>query len=206
MAVRVQCRVDDRPKRRRPGRAHRIAPPPTTVMPLATDWLAAAAWTPLLVVGKRIPPDAHAVRDRAPESSTLVRCVDVDVPGATPATSSRCGVDERQLLRAVSEPGATTPGHQRSVHAGQQAAAGPPWVACDPSPARLLPSCDRDRRSKSQIGHFSCGAVRTPAQAFCLHRVLCRSPSPSSYRVEAAGIEPASAVAPSRASTSVVRA
>ena len=56
----------------------------------------------------------------------------------------------------------------------------------------LLPVHD----ARSANGHFSFAAVRSPAQAFLLQGARFRTPSPFSYRVEAAGIEPASAAAP----------
>jgi signal peptidase I len=45
----------------------------------------------------------------------------------------------------------------------------------------LLVRSNRDSGDGSQTGHFSCGAVRSPAQAFSLHRTASRTPSPVSY-------------------------
>ena len=111
-------------------------------------------------------------RSNAASSSGVWTCTYF---GTTPATGARLDLDQRQLLRAVAN--ATPTRHRPSVLAGKQGAAAPPWVACDPTPARLLPSCDRDFQSRSQIDHFSCGAVRTPAQAFFLRRGAYRTPS-----------------------------
>ena len=165
------------------------------------DALPTAARTPLLVVRECVPPDTHAVLDRAGERRQLLRRANVHVQNATPATRCRIDFEQRQLINVDA-----TTGHRPSRIARRPSPAGAPWVACDPPAPRLQPGCDRDREDESQVGHFSCGAFRSPAPAFSLHRTGPRAPSPVSYRVEAAGIEPASAAAPVRASTSVVRA
>src|SRR5262245_61359617 len=170
----------------RPGRSHRIAPAPPTVPPISVDALFASARTPLLVVRECIAADAHAVRDRPVECRQLLRRVDVHIGHAPPATRGRLDRSQRQLIGV----NATT-SHQPSVLARRLSPAAPPWVACDPRQARLLPGCGRDAQERSQIDRFWCGALRTPAQAFSLHRTTSRTPSPFSYRVEAAGIEPA---------------
>jgi hypothetical protein len=193
--------MDHRPERRRPGRPNRITPAPPTVPPIAMDPLPAAAWTPLLVGRQLVTTDARAVLDRASERRQLLGRVHMHVASATPATRPRLDVHQRQLIVVDA-----TTCHEPTCVARRPSPAGAPWVACDPKAPRLLPGCDRDREDGSQIGRFSCGALRSPAQAFSLHRTRSRTPSPFSYRVEAAGIEPASAVAPNRASTSVVRA
>ncbi len=81
-------------------------------------------------------------------------------------------VDERQLLRPVTKSDARSPSQRSSVQVRWPSPAAPTWVACDPTPARLLPGCDRDQETRSQIDHFSCGAVRSPAQSFSLHRAV----------------------------------
>ena len=172
--------MDHRPERRRPRRTHGVTPPPTARPSLPPDQLATPAGTPLLVRVEAVAPDLSDDRLRAIERGQLLRRMNVDVSRATPATRTLLDLDKRQLLRAVTEPGATT-GHQRSRLAGQQRTAGPSWVACDPTPARLLPRCDRDCQSRSRMHHFLCGAFRTLAQTFSLHGAVYRSRSPSSY-------------------------
>ena len=183
--------MDHRPEGRRPGRPHSIAPSPPAMTPFTMDALPTLSRTPLLVVPERVASDAHAVRNRALERRKLLRRMHVHVRDAPPATRRRHDIQHRQLTNV----GATT-GHRPSGLAPRPSPAAPPWVACDPTRARLLPGCDRDRPNRSQIGHFPCGAVRTPAQAFYLRRGAYRTPSHLSYRVEAGGIEPPSAVAP----------
>ncbi len=170
LAVRVQRRMDHRSERRRPGWTNRVAPSPSAVPTITVDALPAVARTPLLVVRECIASDAHAVRDRVIERRPFFGRVDMHERHATPATRSRLDPDQRQLI----DVNATT-SHRPSVLARRPSPAAPPWVACDPKEARLLPGCDRNREDGSQIDHFSCGAVRTPAQVFCLHRSAYRS-------------------------------
>jgi hypothetical protein len=86
---------------------------------------------------------------------------------ASPATEGRRDFDQRQLPGAVTEAGSTRAAHRPSGLAGQQGTAGPPRVANRPP----------FERSRS---HF------LPRLSACTYR----TPSPSSYRVEAGGIEP----------------
>ena len=129
----------------------------------------------------------------------------VDVPISPSPRCSRL-IDQRELHRAIGEATMTPTPHRHSEAARVQPAAAiaphrpsgaPSWVACDPSTSPLRPDCDRVSCSRSQTGTFRCALVRTFAQAFCLHSANSRASSLSTYRVEAAGIEPASAAAPS---------
>jgi hypothetical protein len=165
--------MDHRPERRRPRRTHGITPTPTARPPLPPDQLAAAARTPLLVRVETVATDLSDDRLRAIERSQFLRRVNVDVPRATPATGTGLDVDERQLLRPVTKSDARSP-----------SPAAPTWVACDPTPARLLPGCHRDQETRSQIDYFSCGAVRSRASLSpCTGRfsALLR-PLPSEWR------------------------
>ncbi len=64
--------------------------------------------------------------------------------------------------------------------------------------SRVLPSCSLRTRFRSQRATFRCAAVRTGAKKNPPHRPRIRGPARRVVRVETAGIEPASAVAPSR--------
>jgi hypothetical protein len=178
VGVRVQCSVDHRTERRRPRWAHRIAPAAPTGAPLTTDYLAAPARAPRLGVIQVNAPDSVTDLSRALERREFRRGVDVSVSSTAPADS---------LLRSRSG----MRGHLEGRLIGMAA---PPQ-----------PICDRSARTGSQTASFRCAAFRTSAQPFSLRSAISRAPSYLLCGVEAAGIEPASADAPNRASTSVVR-
>ena len=163
----ITDRKDDAHEGRTASHQRRPARPP-----LPPDQLAAAARTPLLVRVETVATDLSDDRLRAIERSQFLRRVNVDVPRATPATGTGLDVDERQLLRPVTKSDARSPSQRSSVQVRSPSPAAPTWVACDPTPARLLPGCHRDQETRSQIDYFSCGAVRSPAQSFSLHRAV----------------------------------
>jgi hypothetical protein len=83
--------------------------------------------------------------------------------------------------------------HARTpVDVQQQPSHVAPWVACDPNGRAVPPNCYPHTTRLPQTAHFSFAVVRRSARAFRLQGVRFRTPSPFSYRVEAAGIEPAS--------------
>ena len=68
----------------------------------------------------------------------------------------------------------------------------------------MLPQCYLEREDAAESPCTTFAVVRTSARGFRLHSAISRAASQVVRRVEAAGIEPASADAPGRASTSVV--
>ena len=198
--------MDHRAERRSPRWTNGIAPAPAARTPLASDQLPAATRTPLLVRVEVNASDLVGDRLRALERSQLRRRMNVNVLRATPAaglgltsTSDNCVEPSPKLTlgrRAIGPPSSRASGPQprrRGSHATHR-------------PRGCYPSATATAAAGRKSTTFRAELVRTPAQAFRLHRARYRTPSPISYRVEAAGIEPASAVAPNRASTSVVRA
>ena len=97
-AVRVERRVDHRPKGRRPRRTHRIAPPPSTRTALATYHLSALAGTPLLVLRQADTTDLIENRPRPIERGQLFRCVHVDETCDAASPADPAGNSEQSLL------------------------------------------------------------------------------------------------------------
>jgi hypothetical protein len=184
LAVRVQRRMDHRPKRRRPRRPHRVTPP-TTIRPPFT------------------PDDLHSPGHHRSSSSSppRIRATTANVRSNAASSSFVCtcryrALRERRFAGRSCNGICPATGGTTRLTTTPDDATGPPWVACDPRPAPLRPVRDPTAQSWSQIACFRCATVRSPAQAFYLHSANSRAPSLWTYRVEAAGIEPASAAAP----------
>ena len=166
LAVRVQRRMDHRSERRRPGWTNRVAPSPSAVPTITVDALPAVARTPLLVVRECIASDAHAVRDRVIERRQFLGRVDMHERHATPATRSRLDrrpatADRRERYDDATDPPCWRGGRAQPRHRGSHATQ---------RRRGCYPAATATARDGSQIDHFSCGAVRSPAQVFCLHR------------------------------------
>jgi len=204
LAVRVQSALNDGPERRSPGRPNRVTPPTPTRPTLPSDDLPAVTWTPPLRGIETTAADRFKSSLTPRESLTLRRRVYVPVPPTRPSRpflwrrkSLRAGPKRHQLVGMNARRHHVAPGTRTRM-------AVPLWVACDPPTPPPLPDCDRSRQTRSQTGIFSREALRTLSQALSLRSAISRAPSYLLCRVEAAGIEPASADAPDRTSTSVV--
>ena len=107
--------MDDRPKRRRPRRPHRVTPSPATRPPLAPDDLSAPPGTPPLVL---LQPAANLSDDRQRPIRRRQLLLRVHMPVPRLPGSPLCGRLEQRQLRRRQQNDATHDGPRRSNGAG----------------------------------------------------------------------------------------